>query len=404
MPSGLVLLIICGVAYLVGSIPFGYVVARSKGVDLFKAGSGNIGATNVGRVLGRNYGLLVFALDFLKGALPVALARPLAAVLAPTSPEPFGVADLVRVGAAAAAILGHLFPLYLGFRGGKGVATGAGVALVLVPVPMGLGLLAWLTVVLSTRFISLASLSAAAVIVLTRLAVTPGPFGPDNWLVTGFCLVGAAVVVVKHSANLRRHSAGTENRLEDRPMFRTAGQMLHVLAIGTWFGGALFFSFVTAPTIFASFEQVVNDGPSDRTAHQTIISPTAPAEEKKALGSALAGSAVGPVFPKFFLMQLVCGGVALSTALMWWNAEQRGVHRLRVVVLALAVVLVAIGWPLSNHVSELRLERFHPDRTLADAAKAAFATWHLVSLALSGVTTLLAGVGLALAGRLPSEK
>src|SRR3954449_11775090 len=92
-------------AYLVGSIPFGWLIARARGVDLFAAGSGNIGATNAGRVLGRKYGLLVFALDFLKGAWPVAAAGWL------------GASDDTRALTAAAAFLGHLFPVTLGFRG-----------------------------------------------------------------------------------------------------------------------------------------------------------------------------------------------------------------------------------------------------------------------------------------------
>ena len=88
---------------------------------------------------------------------------------------------------------------------------------------------------------------------------------------TAFCLVGAALVVVKHRANIRRLLAGTENRIGDGPMRQTLLRGLHVLALGFWFGGAAFFNFVAAPTIFDSFKQVVNDGPSDRTANQTII-------------------------------------------------------------------------------------------------------------------------------------
>src|SRR5262249_6431989 len=109
-------------SYLLGSVPFGVIVGRARGVDIFKAGSGNIGATNVGRVLGRKSGVLVFVLDFLKGALPTAIMY-----LA------FGVT--AGVAAGLAAFLGHLFPAYLRFHGGKGVATGFGVTLVLLPGP-----------------------------------------------------------------------------------------------------------------------------------------------------------------------------------------------------------------------------------------------------------------------------
>lgn len=107
------------VAYLVGAIPVGYIVGRLRGVNLFTAGSGNIGATNAARVLGKPFGVLVFVFDFLKGAVPVVLAVPLAEALSLGSGSVFGSPDVLRVLAAALAFLGHLFPVYLGFRGGK---------------------------------------------------------------------------------------------------------------------------------------------------------------------------------------------------------------------------------------------------------------------------------------------
>src|SRR3954471_13892696 len=112
----LVALLALVIAYLVGAIPFGWLVARSRGVDIFHAGSGNIGATNVGRTLGRKYGLLVFALDFAKGALPVLVAGHLPAEAHESLVQP----DALRVGCGVMAFLGHMFPIYLGFRGGKG--------------------------------------------------------------------------------------------------------------------------------------------------------------------------------------------------------------------------------------------------------------------------------------------
>ncbi|HET6573693.1 MAG TPA: glycerol-3-phosphate 1-O-acyltransferase PlsY, partial [Fimbriiglobus sp.] len=377
-------------SYLIGAIPFGYLIARLKGVDLFKAGSGNIGATNVGRILGRKYGARVFVLDFLKGAGPVAAIVPVSRSM---NTDAAVSDDVLRVGAALLAFLGHLFPVYLGFRGGKGVATGAGAVCVLVPGPAAVAVLTWVVVALSTRFVSLASVAALAALVAARLAGTPDPFGVSKWVVTAFCLVGSALVVVKHRGNIRRLLAGTENRIGDGPMRQTLLRGLHILALGFWFGGAGFFSFVAAPAIFDSFKQVVNDGPSDRTAHQTIIPPGATDKEKKDLASALAGSAVGPVFPKFFLMQSICGGVALITALTWFRAGSVG--RWRVYLIGLALVLAVVGWPISEHVSQLRVERFR-----TETAQAAFVSWHLVSLLLSFVTTCLAGAGLALAAKI----
>src|SRR3954452_6664306 len=112
-------------AYFVGAIPFGYLVARARGVDILHEGSGNIGATNVSRVLGKRFGILVFALDFAKGALPTLAAQRSAGLL----DDPLWASGL-PVAAGLAAFLGHCFPIYLRFHGGKGVATGAGVVFV----------------------------------------------------------------------------------------------------------------------------------------------------------------------------------------------------------------------------------------------------------------------------------
>jgi acyl-phosphate glycerol 3-phosphate acyltransferase len=386
-------------AYLVGALPFGYIVGRARGVNLFTAGSGNIGATNAARVLGKSFGALVFLLDFLKGVVPVAAAVPLASALAPDGAAALGGPDVLRVGAAALAFLGHLFPVYLGFRGGKGVATGAGTVFVLVPTPAALAVLAWVVVLFASRIVSLASLAAVAVLVIVRLIGTPAAFAPDHLPITLYLVVGTGFVILKHRANVKRLLNGTENRIGDFSMRDTVVRGLHVLALGLWFGGAAFFNFGTAPAIFASFKEVVNSGPSDRTANERIIEPGAAQERKDALANALAGSAVGPVFPRYFALQAVCGAVALVTALSWY--KQGGVHRWRVFVVALAVVTVAVAWPISQEVTRLRLARFDADATAAAAAKAAFGPWHVASLLLSFVTVALAGLALALAAKLP---
>jgi acyl-phosphate glycerol 3-phosphate acyltransferase len=389
-------------AYLVGALPFGYALGRLRGVNLFEAGSGNIGATNAARVLGRPFGAFVFVLDFLKGALPVAFAVPLAESLSPGASAAFGSPDVIRVGAAALAFLGHLFPIYLGFRGGKGVATGAGTIFVLVPGPAALAVLTWVVVLLASRIVSLSSLAAVTILVSARLVSTPAPFAPDRLPVTLYLVIGTGFVVLKHRANLRRLLVGTESRIGDFPMRDTILRGLHVLALGLWFGGAAFFNFGAATAIFASFKEVVNAGPSDRTAYVQIVPEGTSDAKKNELASALAGAAVGPVFPRYFTMQAVCGVIALATALSWWRLG--GVHKWRVVVIALAAATVAAGWPISEEVSRLRLERFSPDTSAAAAAKAAFGPWHLVSLFLSMVTVCLAGAALALAARLPEAK
>lgn len=389
-------------AYLAGALPFGYLVGRARGVNLFAAGSGNIGATNAARVLGRPFGLLVFVLDFLKGALPVAGAVPLAVALDPAGPEALGGPGVLRTLCAALAFLGHLFPVYLGFRGGKGIATGAGTVFVLAPVPAALAVTAWVVVLFASRAVSLASLAAVGALVLARLVGTPAPFGAGALPVTLYLVLGTLLVVAKHRTNVGRLLAGTENRIGDFGTREPFVRGVHLLALGLWFGGAAFFNFGTAVPIFDSFKQVVSAGPGDRTANETIIPADASDERKAALANALAGAAVGPVFPRYFALQAVCGALALVTALSWWRAGRA--HRVRAVLIAVAVGAVAVGWPLSNHVSDLRLARFSTDAATAAAARAAFGPWHLASLALSVVTVALAGAALALAARLPNPK
>jgi len=190
-------------------------------------------------------------------------------------------------------------------------------------------------------------------------------------------------------------------------MAETIRRGIHLLSLGMWFGGAAFFNFFTATTIFESFKHVVNDGPTDRTAFVSIVPAEFTADTDAAkntrsnLASALAGSAVGPVFPKYFAMQAVCGLLALATAIGWRDAPGL-IHRWRVRVLFVAVLTVVVAWPISNYVSELRVLRFALETATRDAAVAAFGPWHLVSLLLSFVTVTLAGIALAMGGKLPN--
>jgi acyl phosphate:glycerol-3-phosphate acyltransferase len=175
-------------AYLLGSIPFGFVMARAvAGVDIREAGSGNIGATNVARVVGKPLGVLVLVLDAAKGFGPTFLAQR----MAPDMPW-------VHVAVAGAAIAGHMFPVYLRFRGGKGVATGLGVVLALSPIAAAAGAVTYGALFAAFRVSSIGSLSAAAVVAGT-LFVTRG-LGPYGWF-------GAAVfvaIVARHRGNIAR--------------------------------------------------------------------------------------------------------------------------------------------------------------------------------------------------------
>jgi acyl-phosphate glycerol 3-phosphate acyltransferase len=210
MPAVPLLCLVAVAAYLVGAVPFGYLVGRARGVDIRREGSGNIGATNVGRSLGLRWGVLVFVLDFAKGAVPVVVARWLL-------PQPDDLLpDALPVVAGIAAFIGHLFPVYLGFRGGKGVATGAGVITVLVPWVTLLVFLGWAVMLAATRYMALASLTAAVLLFVLRLILAPEPWGrsqPDGLVVTLFCTIGSALVFLRHASNIRRLLGGTEHRL-----------------------------------------------------------------------------------------------------------------------------------------------------------------------------------------------
>jgi acyl phosphate:glycerol-3-phosphate acyltransferase len=381
--------------YLLGAVPFGYLLGRAQGVDLFTVGSKNIGATNAFRELGWKIGSLVFVLDFLKGAGPVALASLIPA-------ESVGGANIVRVGAASCAFLGHLFPIYLRFRGGKGVATGAGVVAVLVPVAFAIAIIAWGFTLLISRMVSVASMVAAVALCIVRLLTVSKPFSAANLPITIFCLVGALVVILKHRANIQRLRMNTEKRTGDGSMRQGLLRTLHIAAVGIWVGAAGFFNFVTAPSLFTTFEQVVATSPSDRTANVPIVPAELPAAQRKQLASALAGAGVGPVFPKYFALQLVASILVAGTAYTWRREPARR-HSLRWLLSLAAFASVVVGWWISSVVSELRLARFNVSPEIAKAAVDQFAVWHLVSLGLSVVTIGIAFTLLILAAFLPHD-
>lgn len=201
-------------AYLAGSIPFGLLMGFSRGIDIRRHGSGNVGATNAGRILGRRWGAACFALDALKGLTPV-LAYSL---LSGAAAEGTAWGAMRPLGVAAAAILGHVFPLWLGFRGGKGVATGLGVLLGLWPVltlPAILVSVVWFAVVKATGYISAASIAAAAALpVLALASALVHGLGPGEIAVyVGVTAMLAGVVVLRHRSNIARLRTGTEPKV-----------------------------------------------------------------------------------------------------------------------------------------------------------------------------------------------
>ncbi len=402
-------------AYLVGAVPFGYMVARWRGVDIFQAGSGNIGATNVGRVLGKRFGVLVFLLDFAKGALPTAAALGVKRLAEPAAQTELPLAAL-EVFAGLAAFLGHVFPIYLRFRGGKGIATGAGVVVVLVPLPALGAMFTWLVFVAAFRYVSLASVAAALALAALHLALSRSPLAGREGILTVFCLLAAVLVFLRHRGNLTRLLRGNENRLRDTTAMQLLARTIHVLALGLWFGSAVFFTFVVAPSLFASFESAAKLGKDERPIWFPLAEPfgTDPALQKEQ-GTRAAGYAVGPMFNYYFLLQGICGFAAVLTALGWSRAEPGNkAHRLRSLVLMAALVTVVVGWPLEQKVTDLRKERHDAvdaamkatqDKQLKELAqekRAEFGRWHFYSLGLNVLTVLLVGVGMALAARLPT--
>jgi glycerol-3-phosphate acyltransferase PlsY len=211
------LAVVAALAYLLGSIPWSLVVGRAMGVDIRQHGSGNAGATNAWRVLGKGPGLLVFALDFLKGLAAVLLAsRVRLAGGLPDGPDAVAWAEVL---AGTAAMLGHVYTLtgrlfFGSWRGGKGVATGGGMLVGLVPIAVLVAAGVFVAAVALTRYVSIGSILAAVtipVVLLVRMALGVAVPGP----ILGFALVVPLFIAYTHRANVRRLLAGTEARVSD---------------------------------------------------------------------------------------------------------------------------------------------------------------------------------------------
>lgn len=190
--------LIVALAYLVGSIPFAYLLSQRRGVDLRRVGSGNIGASNVLRTSGVRTAVLAVALDGIKGAAAVLVAQRLSGGAA------------VPVAAGLASVVGHIYPVWLRFRGGKGVATAAGAFAVLTPAALGVAGAVFVAAVWATRYISVGSLAGAAALAATA-TVSDVPA-----VVAAGALVTLLLILFRHRANVRRLVAGTERRVGQR--------------------------------------------------------------------------------------------------------------------------------------------------------------------------------------------
>jgi glycerol-3-phosphate acyltransferase PlsY len=202
------LAIACGlVGYLLGSFPAGYFAGRLAGVDVRSVGSGNIGATNVLRVLGKRWGYPVFVIDAFKGFAAVRLAY----LFATHWPEAKPYAEYFAIWAAIMSVAGHTFPVWLRFKGGKGVATSAGALIGLLPLAVPLVFFVWVLVFETTRYVSLASIIAAI-----ALPIIVGVFARwkfvDTWALIYFSILIMLLVLWRHRSNFSRLLKGTEQR------------------------------------------------------------------------------------------------------------------------------------------------------------------------------------------------
>jgi len=195
-------------AYIIGSTPFGLIVALLVGrIDIRKHGSGNIGATNVGRVLGSRWGIIVLVLDLLKGFLTVWLL--------PSAMLPAADAPAWEVATGVMTIVGHMFPFWLRFSGGKGVATALGVVVYLAPWAMLAAAGMFLVSALLWRIVSLSSILAVLTFAAVQFTLQfPAPFGPSRWPLTTFSLLVPALIILRHRTNVIRLFRGEEPRYE----------------------------------------------------------------------------------------------------------------------------------------------------------------------------------------------
>jgi len=219
------------IAFLLGSIPFGLLIAKSKGVDIRQHGSGNIGATNVLRVMGKEYGITCLLLDMLKGLVPTVLAitlirftgQPTGMSIAALRPhaqvfpaDQQFTAQLLVVLSGLFAILGHNYSPWVGFKGGKGIATSAGVVIALMPAGIVLLIIVWALLFLTTRYVSVASIGAAVALPIITIAGSAfhGRLDDGTWNkpLFAFSVVIAVLAIWKHRSNIQRLRAGTENR------------------------------------------------------------------------------------------------------------------------------------------------------------------------------------------------
>ena len=194
------------VGYLLGSIPFAVILAKRGGVDVYAVGSGNPGATNVLRYVGKGLGRIVFALDFIKGLIATWWFQVEFLVASPEDPEFLGLWGMV------AAVIGHSFPVFARFRGGKGVATTMGALLGVMPTAMAVGLLVWVGLFFSLRYVSLASIAFGISLPITVFFGELLSEGEGRYVKVAFAAILGVWILIRHQSNLTRLLAGEEDK------------------------------------------------------------------------------------------------------------------------------------------------------------------------------------------------
>jgi glycerol-3-phosphate acyltransferase PlsY len=203
-PVHILLYLLIPLSYLIGAVPFGLIISRSKGIDLRATGSGNIGATNVLRSVGKLPALFTLAFDIFKGALPLIL---LSLILRDGSSPSF---DLWGGIIGLTVILGHLYPVFLSFKGGKGVATGLGVMFVYSPVTLLFMVLTWLATAMITKYSSL-----SAIVAFTLMPLVVFVSGSSITKII-FCVIFALLIIIKHSSNIENLINSTETKIGEK--------------------------------------------------------------------------------------------------------------------------------------------------------------------------------------------
>jgi hypothetical protein len=273
-------------------------------------------------------------------------------------------------------------------------------------------------------------MAAVATLCLVRLLTVSEPFDGDHVILTLFCLLAAALVVGRHHANIARLIHGNENRLPDTPAMLTLTKTVHVLALGLWFGMMVFFTFVIGLVLFFTLEHLTDTKKTPEEARPIWLgrvppgfdkappSPSFPDPLSKEQGRRIFGAAVAPLFAWYFGIQAGCGVFGLATAWSWSRGQLEKVHRLRTVILAVALATVAVGWWLDREVTSRRGPRDAASNAVlksladsssapehlvraADKARAEFDHWHSAALTANFVTLVLVTVGMVLAARMP---